>query len=106
LPLDGSIVLGLTVEIGTVGLCRVWLETRRVDAPGLVRSHRSADRSLRLLQGASTLLGPGSMEVECWGEDPETLRAYQDDLGLKITHHLPGWELRLRDNDRVTSGHG
>jgi len=100
LPLDGSIVLGLTAEVGTVGLCRVWPETRRADAPGLVRSHRSADSSLRLLRGASTLLGAGALEVECWGEDPETLRAYQDHLGLRITHHLPGWELRLQDRGR------
>jgi hypothetical protein len=97
LPLDGSIVLGLEEKGGTVGLCRVWPETRRADAPGLVRSHRSADRSLRLLRGASTLLGPGPWEVECWGEEPETLRAYQDHLGFKITHKVPGWELRLQD---------
>jgi hypothetical protein len=100
LPLDGSIVLALTVEVGNVGLCRVWPESRRADAPGLVRSHGSPDRSVRLLHGASTLLGPGAWEVECWGEDPETLRAYQDHLGLTITHQLRGWELRLHVGTR------
>jgi hypothetical protein len=100
LPRDGSIVLALTGEVGTVGLCRVWPESRRADAPGLVRSHRSPGRSVRLLHGVGTLLGPGGWEVECWGEDPETLRAYQDHLGLRVAHQRRGWELRLHVGNR------
>ena len=79
-----------------MGLCRVWPASRRADAPGVVRSHRSPERSVRLLQGACTLVGPGALEVECWGEGPETLQAYQDQLGLTIAHQLRGWELRLQ----------
>ena len=37
-PVDGSVVLCLSEADNPVGLCRVWPETRRADAPGLVPS--------------------------------------------------------------------
>ena len=97
IPVDGSVVLCLSREADEpVGLCRVWPETRRADAPGLVPSCRTVDRKLRLLRGASAVLGPGPWEVECWGESPEALWAYQKHFGFTIAHQRAGWELRLR----------
>jgi hypothetical protein len=94
MPVDGSVVLCLTEADNPVGLCRVWPETRRADAPGLVPSYRTVDRNVRLLRGAGAVLGPGPWEVECWGEAPDTIRAYQEHLGFTITHRRAGWELR------------
>ena len=95
IPADGSVVLCLNEADNPVGICRVWPKTRLADAPGLVPSYRSVDRKLRLLRGAIAVLGQGPWEVECWGEAPETLGAYQAHLGFTITQHRAGWELRL-----------
>ncbi len=94
LPNDGSVVLCLHEEGVPVGLCRVWPEQRLVDQPGVVRERRGAASSLSLLGAACALLGPGPVEVDTWGEDPEVLEAWGR-LGFVITEEQPGWELWL-----------
>ena len=93
-----SIVVGLEEGGGFVGICRLWVAARLVDGPGLLPSARSPQRKARLLQAACTLLGPGSAEVDTWGEDDETLAAYVR-LGLTVEVREAGWELVLPKNE-------
>jgi len=94
LPNGGSVVLCLHEEGVPVGLCRVWPEQRLVDQPGVVRERRGAASSVSLLGAACALLGPGPVEVDTWGEDPEVLEAWGR-LGFVITEEQRGWEVWL-----------
>lgn len=94
LPTDGSVVLCLEEDGVPVGLCRVWPGARLVDQPGVVPDRRDPERSVRLLGAACSFLGPGAVDVDTWGEDPQTLSACAA-LGFTITEQQAGWELRL-----------
>jgi hypothetical protein len=94
LPTDGSVVLCLEEDGVAVGLCRVWPRDRLVDQPGVVPERRGSEATLRLLGAACSLLGPGPVDVDTWGEDPETLAACAS-LGFSVTEQQSGWELRL-----------
>jgi hypothetical protein len=94
LPTDGSVVLALREQGIPVGVCRLWPDQRLVDMPGVVPRLRGAERTVRLLGAACAVLGPGSVDVDSWGESPEVLRACGE-LGFAITEQQRGWELRL-----------
>ena len=94
LPTDGSIVLCLPEGGVPVGLCRVWLEERLVDQPGVFPEQRATRASLRLLGAAVALLGPGPVDVDSWGETPEVLEACTR-LGFEVAEQQRGWELEL-----------
>lgn len=93
-PRPGAVVLGL-YEVGEpVGLCTVFPAERLVDGPGVVAGARDPERYVRLLLGACAELGPGSVDLESWGDDPAVVDAYRD-LGFAIVEHVGGWQLRL-----------
>ena len=76
------------------GICRVHTGERLIDAPGLVPELRSPERYARLVLGAAALLGDGAADLESWGDDPETLGAYEA-LGFRAEVRLQGWRLPL-----------
>lgn len=88
-PLD-AVVVGLP----PVGLCRVWPDTRLIDAPGVVPIARSADAYASLLLHACAVLGDGEGSLESWGDSDEVIEAYED-LGFDVVERVQGWELAL-----------
>lgn len=94
LPTDGSVVIRLSEGGEHVGLCRYWPDERVVDQPGVIPGRRTPERKARLLAAACSDLGEGPVDVDTWGEDPESLAAYLA-LGFVVTHRDTAWELRL-----------
>ena len=90
MPPDDAIVVGVPV----VGLCRLWPEQRLIDGPGVLPEGRSADAYASLLVSACTALGEGAADLDSWGDDDETLEAYED-LGFDVVERVQGWELEL-----------
>ena len=76
------------------GICRVHTGERLIDAPGLVPEVRSPERYVRLVLGAAAVLGEGPADLESWGDDPETLGAYEA-LGFRTEVRLRGWRAAL-----------
>jgi hypothetical protein len=89
-PPEGAVVVGVPV----VGLCRVWPEQRLIDGPGVLPEGRSVDAYASLLLSACKVLGPGPADLDSWGDDEETLEAYED-LGFDVVERVQGWELAL-----------
>ncbi len=80
-------------ELGAwVGVCEVDLERSQIDSPGLLPAFRTADRYARLVREAASLLPPGPVTLETWGDTAETLAAYRE-LGFELVEYAPGWEL-------------
>ena len=75
-----------------VGICEVDLERNVIDSPGLLTAFRTADRYARLVRAASSLLAPGPVTLETWGDAETTLDAYCE-LGFELVEYVPGWEL-------------
>jgi hypothetical protein len=90
LPPESAIVVGLPV----VGLCRVFPAERLIDGPGVLPEGRSADAYASLLVSACAVLGPGPADLDSWGDDEETIEAYED-LGFDVVERVQGWELAL-----------
>jgi len=88
-PPEDAVVVGVPV----VGLCRVWPERRLIDAPGVLPEGRSVDAYASLLLSACKVLGPGPADLDSWGDDEETIEAYED-LGFDVVERVQGWELR------------
>jgi len=93
-PPDDGVVVGLYSEGEPIGLCRVFVSERLVDAPGVIPGARARQGYLRLLSGACALLGPGPIDLDSWGDAEETLESYAA-LGFAPVEHIDGWELRL-----------
>ncbi|HET7326604.1 MAG TPA: hypothetical protein VFJ14_04885 [Nocardioidaceae bacterium] len=93
-PPPGCTVLALQDATGYVGMCRLWAGERRVDGPGVVPGSRTSERYLQLLVAACGVLGDGPVEVQTWGDTPDTIAAYES-LGFEVVEHRRGWELRL-----------
>jgi len=93
-PPDGRVVLGLYESERPVGLCTVFPAERLVDGPGVVTGERVATKYVRLLLGACAELGPGSVDVDSWGDDPTVTAAYEA-LGFAVVERVAGWQLRL-----------
>jgi hypothetical protein len=74
-----------------VGICEVDLERNQIDSPGLLPTFRTVDRYARLVREASSLLSPGLVTLETWGDTEETLAAYRE-LGFELVEYEPGWE--------------
>lgn len=89
-PPEDAIVVGVPV----VGLCRVFPSERLIDAPGVLPEGRSADAYASLLLSACKVLGEGPADLDSWGDDEETLEAYED-LGFDVVERVQGWELAL-----------
>jgi hypothetical protein len=90
LPPEGAVVVGVPV----VGLCRVWVEQRLVDGPGVLPEGRSADAYASLLLSACKVLGEGPADLDSWGDSEDVLEAYED-LGFDVVERVQGWELEL-----------
>ena len=88
-PLD-AVVVGVPV----IGLCRVWPETRLIDAPGVLPEAREPDAYASLLLHACAILGEGPADLESWGDADETIEAYED-LGFDVVERVQGWQLEL-----------
>jgi hypothetical protein len=93
-PPAGATVLALRGEGEYVGICRLWPDRRYVDGPGVIPESRTAERSAALLIRACRVLGEGPVEVETWGDSPETVAAYEAH-GFTVVHRQRGWELNL-----------
>ena len=89
-PPEGAIVVGVPV----VGLCTVFPTTRLIDGPGVLPEGREPDAYASLLVSACAVLGAGPADLDSWGDDEETVEAYED-LGFDIVERVQGWELRL-----------
>jgi hypothetical protein len=83
--------VGLHEAGAWVGICEVDLERNQIDSPGLRAQFRTADRYARLVRVASSLLAPGPVTLETWGDTEETLAAYCE-LGFEVVEYVPGWE--------------
>jgi len=90
-PDPDAAFVGLHEAGAWVGLCEVDLERNQIDSPGLRASFRTADRYARLVREASSLLEPGPVTLETWGDTEETLTAYRE-LGFQLVEYVPGWE--------------
>jgi hypothetical protein len=84
--------VGLHESGAWVGICEVDLERSAIDSPGVFAAFRTADRYARLVRAASSLLAPGAVTLETWGDTETTLAAYRE-LGFKLVEYEPGWEL-------------
>lgn len=91
---EGRVTLGLRVRSELVGLCQVWSGDRLVDGPGILEPFRTPERKAQLLGAACALLGDGPVDLDTWGEDAATVKAYRH-LGFSIVVQEAGWELRL-----------
>jgi hypothetical protein len=83
--------VGLHEAGSWVGICEVDLERKQIDSPGLVPPFRTPDRYARLVREAASLLTPGLVTLETWGDGEATLAAYRE-LGFELVEYVPGWE--------------
>lgn len=93
-PPPGALVLGLYEGEGPVGLCTVFRHDRLIDGPGVLPGARDPAAYERLLLGACAELGPGSVDLDSWGDDPAVIAAYEQ-LGFAVAERVGGWQLRL-----------
>ena len=89
-PPEGAVVVGVPV----VGLCTVFPAERLIDGPGVLPDGRAPDAYASLLVSACTVLGPGPADLDSWGDEDETIEAYED-LGFDVVERVQGWELEL-----------
>jgi hypothetical protein len=90
-PDPDATFVGLHEAGAWVGICEVDVERNEIDSPGLLAPFRTADRYARLVREASSLLAPGLVALETWGDTEETLSAYGE-LGFELVEYVPGWE--------------
>jgi hypothetical protein len=93
-PPDDAVVVGLYDGEVAIGLCTVFTRERLVDGPGVVSEARKPSNYARLLLGACAVLGPGSVDVDSWGDCVEAIDEYAA-LGLVAVERIGGWELQL-----------
>ena len=89
-PPDGAVVVGVPV----VGLCTVFPGARLIDGPGVLPEAREPDAYASLLISACAVLGPGPADLDSWGDNEETIEAYED-LGFDVVERVQGWQLEL-----------
>jgi hypothetical protein len=88
-PLD-AVVVGSAI----VGLCRLWPESRLIDAPGVLPEAREVDAYASLLLHACAVLGEGPADLDSWGDSEDVVQTYED-LGFNVVERVQGWELEL-----------
>jgi hypothetical protein len=86
--------VGLYESGAWIGICEVDLERNHIDSPGMLAPLRTTDRYARLVREASSMLAPGPVTLETWG-DTETVRDAYRELGFVLVDYVPGWELIL-----------
>ena len=91
-PDPDATFVGLHESGAWVGICEVDLERNQIDSPGVLAGFRTPDRYARLVRQASSLLAPGLVTLETWGDTEATLDAYRE-LGFGLLEYVPGWEL-------------
>ena len=91
-PDPDTTFVGLHESGAWVGICEVDIEQSQIDSPGLLPAYRTADRYARLVREAASLLPPGVVTLETWGDTKTTLAAYRE-LGFELVEYVPGWEL-------------
>jgi hypothetical protein len=93
--------VGLHESGAWVGICEVDIERNQIDSPGLLPTFRTADRYARLVREAASILAPGLVALETWGDSEATLAAYHE-LGFELVEYVPGWErVVLQDASEV-----
>jgi hypothetical protein len=90
-PDPDATFVGLHEAGSWVGICEVDLERTQIDSPGLVPPFRTPDRYARLVREAASMLTPGLVTLETWGDTEATLAAYRE-LGFELVEYEPGWE--------------
>lgn len=96
-----STFVGLHESGAWVGICEVDIERNQIDSPGVLPTFRSADRYARLVRQAASMLAPGLVTLETWGDAEATLAAYRE-LGFELVEYAPGWErVVLQDASEV-----
>jgi hypothetical protein len=93
-PAEGAVVLGLHEEGDPIGLCTVFPRERLIDGPGVVPGARDPAVYARLLLGACAELGPGTADLDSWGDQPAVIASYEE-LGFAVVERVGGWQLRL-----------
>ncbi len=91
-PDPDATYVGLYESGAWIGICEVDPERNQIESPGLALPFRSADRYARLVCDAASLLAPGVVTLETWGDSEETLDAYGA-IGFELVEYVPGWEL-------------
>ena len=90
-PDPDATFVGLHESGAWVGICEVDTERNQIDSPGLLTPFRTADRYARLVREAASVLTPGLVTLETWGDTEATLAAYRE-LGFEVVEYVPGWE--------------
>ena len=90
-PDPDATFVGLHESGAWVGICEVDLERNQIDSPGVLPGFRTADRYARLVRAAASMLAPGPVTLETWGDAETTLAAYRE-LGFELVEYVPGWE--------------
>ena len=111
MPADG-IFLAIAPGGQVAGICRGELDQRLsarrgaatayIDAPGVVPEHREADLRRPLLLTAIAWLvpqGPAAIELESWGDAPETLAEYEA-LGFAVARQALAFRVDLLEAPR------
>lgn len=100
-PDPDTTFVGLHESGAWVGICEVDIERNQIDSPGLLTTFRTADRYARLVREAASILAPGPVALETWGDSEATLAAYRE-LGFELVEYVPGWErVVLQDASEV-----
>jgi hypothetical protein len=84
--------VGLYESGAWIGICEVELERSTIESPGLMPPFRTPDRYAQLVRDAVSMLAPGLVTLETWGDSEETIDAYRG-LGFELVEYVPGWEL-------------
>jgi hypothetical protein len=82
------------VVLDELGICRVDIAGRLIDAPGIVAAARTPERYLRLVSAGCAVLGPGEATIESWGDTADVLTLYET-FGFAVVERLDGWTLDL-----------
>jgi hypothetical protein len=93
-PDPDATFVGLHESGQWVGICEVDRDANQIDSPGVRTGFRTPDRYARLVREASSMLAPGPVTLETWGDTEATLDAYRE-LGFELVEYVPGWELVL-----------
>jgi hypothetical protein len=93
-PDPDATFVGLYDSSGWIGVCEVDLERNQIESPGMITPFRTADRYAELVRDAWSMLAPGVVTLETWGDTEATLDAYRA-LGFELVEYVPGWELAL-----------
>jgi hypothetical protein len=93
-PPEGAVVVGVYEQGRPIGLCRVFVADRLIDAPGVIPEARSPARYAGLLAAACATIGNGDASVDSWGDEDTTIEAYRS-LGFEVVERVQGWELDL-----------